>query len=129
MTLTTNSCLNKTKSFYKRKFQLSVFFNKIKFGLNVSRFFCSHISNKKTKFSNFHIQCAAIIQSKRSKLYNCRCPHPVKIGDYCKKHKKTPNIEIILKKKVATKVVKEITTKKELGQFYSINCDYILQGM
>ena len=51
-----------------------------------------------------------------------RCSRSVLIGkNYCFQHQ--------VKKKVVKKVSKEIITKKELGQFYSVNCDYILTDM
>ena len=56
----------------------------------------------------------------------------VDLTNKTKELKKITNIikdSEISHKKVANKVIEKSTTKKQLGQFYSINCNYILQGM
>jgi hypothetical protein len=41
-----------------------------------------------TKKSEIQLQCEGVIKSKKSKLYNSRCPSLIKEGSYCKRHNK-----------------------------------------
>ena len=100
-------------------------------------------------------QCQGIIKYKKSKFYNLQCGNSAKNGSYyCGVHKKIKKnlkskclglkknnlkcnrlVETSYcfqhkKKTIATNeflLKKDI--KKELGQFYSVNCAYIFKGM
>lgn len=97
-------CLKNSTLSLKKINKLSQYlglFNNINFFFNASRFFCLDSSNK-TK------QCLGIIQSKKSKFYNCRCRHQVKEGNFCGRHKNTINFFGVCLNKA-----------KELDQYYT----------
>ena len=62
------------------------------YSLGISRNFSSKAVNTSKVNSSLlsDIQCIAIIKSKKSKLYGCRCSYKAKFGNFCGKHK---NIE------------------------------------
>ena len=76
---------------YKKNIKKLHIFSKVNPYFNVSQFFYSELVNT--------LQCLAIIKSKKSKLYNCRCPNKVKVGDYCGRHNKQVKISKIVKNK------------------------------
>ena len=75
---------------YKKNIKKFHIFSRVNPYFNVSRFFYSELVNT--------LQCLAIIKSKKSKLYNCRCPNKVKGGDYCGSHNKHIKVSKIVKK-------------------------------
>ena len=75
---------------YKKNIKNFHIFSRVNPYFNVTRFFHSELVNT--------VQCLAIIKSKKSKLYRCRCSNKVKGGDYCGRHNKQVKVSKTVKK-------------------------------
>lgn len=77
--------------FFNVKKKSLKFFKSFKYlssSISTSRTFCSKTGNNSKINSSLvsRKQCTAIIKSKKSKFYGCRCPYKAKFGNFCKKH-------------------------------------------